>query len=64
VFALESDAHAGAELAYADLAIAHARLARIPTDRVINTWPAERLAEWARRKTAHHATARAARFRP
>ena len=46
LFALDSDAHAGAELAYTEWAIAHARLAGIPARRVINTWPREELAEW------------------
>ena len=46
VFALDSDAHATSELIYAHIAIAHARLAGIPTDRVINTWPLERLVAW------------------
>lgn len=49
-FALDSDAHSGAQLAYADIAIAHARLAGIPASRVINTWPAERLLAWARER--------------
>jgi histidinol phosphatase-like PHP family hydrolase len=48
LFALDSDAHAVDELANADIAIAHARLARIPRDRVINCWPLEQLLEWAR----------------
>ena len=52
LFAIDSDAHSGRELAYTDLALAHARLAGIPVERVINTWPAERLLEWAARKTA------------
>jgi len=47
LFALDSDAHAVAELSYAETAIAHARLAGIPTERVINCWPVERLLEWA-----------------
>jgi putative hydrolase len=46
VFALDSDAHAAEELIYAEIAIAHARLAEIPPDRVINTWPIERLLGW------------------
>ncbi|HKO22110.1 MAG TPA: PHP domain-containing protein, partial [Candidatus Eisenbacteria bacterium] len=50
LFALDSDAHSGRELAYAEIAIAHARLAGIPAKRVINTWPAEDLLEWAERK--------------
>jgi putative hydrolase len=47
LFALDSDAHSTGELAYAETAIAHARLAGVPTDRVVNTWPLERLLEWA-----------------
>jgi histidinol phosphatase-like PHP family hydrolase len=49
VLALDSDAHGVAELEYAETAIAHARLARVPADRVINCWPVERLLDWARR---------------
>ena len=48
LFALDSDAHSTGELPrYAQTAIAHARLAGVPTDRVINCWPLERLLEWA-----------------
>jgi histidinol phosphatase-like PHP family hydrolase len=47
LFALDSDAHSTGELRYAETAIAHARLAGVPTDRVINCWPLERLLEWA-----------------
>jgi putative hydrolase len=46
VFALDSDAHSTAELQYAETAIAHARLAGVPRDRVINCWPLDRLMEW------------------
>ncbi|HWI17570.1 MAG TPA: PHP domain-containing protein [Vicinamibacterales bacterium] len=46
LFALDSDAHSTAQLAYAETAIAHARLAGIPTDRVVNCWPFERLSAW------------------
>ena len=46
LFALDSDAHSTAELRYAETAIAHARLAGVPTDRIINCWPLERLLEW------------------
>ena len=46
LFALDSDAHTTSELVYADIALAHARLAGIPNDRVINTWPLERLLGW------------------
>jgi histidinol phosphatase-like PHP family hydrolase len=48
VFALDSDAHAHPELAFADVAIAHARLAGIPEDRIVNYWPNDRFVRWAR----------------
>ena len=47
LFALDSDAHAPRELAYADVAMAHARLAGIPAERIINCWPLDRLLAWA-----------------
>jgi histidinol phosphatase-like PHP family hydrolase len=47
VFAIDSDAHAGMELEYVEYGLAHARLARIPADRVINCWDDERLLAWA-----------------
>jgi len=46
LFALDSDAHATSQLAYAETAVAHARLAGIPTDRIVNCWPLERLLAW------------------
>jgi histidinol phosphatase-like PHP family hydrolase len=49
VFALDSDAHGAADLEFVETAIAHARLAGIPAERVINSWAVERLLEWARR---------------
>lgn len=47
LFALDSDAHDTHELQYAETAIAHARLAGLPTDRIINCWPLDRLLAWA-----------------
>jgi histidinol phosphatase-like PHP family hydrolase len=47
IFALDSDAHAAGEWAFAETAIAHARLAGIPPERVINCWPLDFLLEWA-----------------
>jgi putative hydrolase len=38
LFALDSDAHSIGELPFTDYAIAHARIARIPADRVVNCW--------------------------
>ena len=46
LFALDSDAHSTGELRYAETAIAHARLAGVPPDRIVNCWPTERLIEW------------------
>ena len=46
LFALDSDAHTTEQLAYVETAIAHARLAGISTDRVVNYWPLERLLDW------------------
>ncbi len=53
VFALDSDAHATSQLWYADIALAHARLAGIPADRIVNCWPLEQVRAWlADRKSA------------
>jgi putative hydrolase len=52
LFALDSDAHSTRELQYAHTAIAHARLAGVPEDRVVNCWPLDRLLEWAASRPA------------
>jgi putative hydrolase len=52
LFALDSDAHTSAQLAYAETAIAHARLAGIPKERVINCWPRAQLLEWLESRRA------------
>jgi histidinol phosphatase-like PHP family hydrolase len=52
LFALDSDAHAVHELSYVETAVAHARLAGVPPDRVINCWPLRRLLKWAAAKSA------------
>ena len=46
IFALDSDAHTVEQLTYAETALAHARLAGIPSDRIVNCWSLERLLEW------------------
>jgi len=51
IFALDSDAHARRELAYAETAVAHARLAGIPKERVVNCWPLAQLLEWLTLRT-------------
>ena len=49
LIALDSDAHATDELVAAETAIAHARLAGVPTESVINCWELDRLLEWLER---------------
>ena len=46
LFALDSDAHSIGELRFTDYSIAHARLAGIPAERVINCWSDRRVSEW------------------
>jgi histidinol phosphatase-like PHP family hydrolase len=46
LIAVDSDAHTTGQLAYAETAIAHARLAGIPAERIVNSWPLERLLAW------------------
>ena len=46
LFALDSDAHTTEQLSYAETAIAHARLAGIPADRIVNYWQLDRLVDW------------------
>ena len=66
LFALDSDAHSIHDFPFTDFAIAHARIARVPADRVVNCWPADRFDAWladrrspsTRRRTATGAGAR------
>jgi histidinol phosphatase-like PHP family hydrolase len=51
LFALDSDAHSTGELRYAETAIAHARLAGVPAERVVNCWETDRLLEWLRSRS-------------
>ena len=46
LFALDSDAHTTAQLAYAETALAHAILAGVDRERVVNCWPLARLLAW------------------
>ena len=54
LFALDSDAHTTAQFSYVDTAIAHARLAAIPPDRIVNCWPDDRLMVWLSDRQAIH----------
>ena len=51
LFALDSDAHASEEWVYAETAMAHARLAGLPPERVVNCWDVERVDRWLAAKT-------------
>lgn len=53
LFALDSDAHSTGQLTFAETAIAHARLAGIPADRIINCWPLDRLMAWLEDRRIH-----------
>jgi histidinol phosphatase-like PHP family hydrolase len=46
LIALDSDAHTVEDLVGAETAIAHARLAGVPTERVVNCWELDRLMTW------------------
>jgi histidinol phosphatase-like PHP family hydrolase len=48
LFALDSDAHSNPELNFVDIAIAHAKLAGIPQERIVNYWSEKKFLEWAR----------------
>jgi histidinol phosphatase-like PHP family hydrolase len=50
IFALDSDAHSIGELRFSEYAIAHARLAGIPKERVVNCWSNEELTEWMKER--------------
>jgi histidinol phosphatase-like PHP family hydrolase len=57
LFALDSDAHSIAELPFTDYAIAHARIAAIPADRVVNCWDAGKFEAWLLDRRQHGPTA-------
>lgn len=52
LFALDSDAHGPRDWRFIETAIAHARLAGVPKDRIINTWPLDSLLDWAKAHAA------------
>jgi putative hydrolase len=47
LFAIDSDAHAPGQLDFLDHGCARAQALGVPLDRVVNTWPLERLLTWA-----------------
>ena len=46
LFALDSDAHSIPELPFTDYSIAHARIAGVPADRVVNCWDESKFDAW------------------
>jgi putative hydrolase len=48
LFSIDTDAHAPGQLDYPLLGCERAEAAGIDADRIVNTWPIERLLEWAR----------------
>jgi histidinol phosphatase-like PHP family hydrolase len=48
LFALDSDAHSNPELNFVDIAIAHAKLAGIPQERIVNYWSEKTFLDWAK----------------
>jgi len=50
LFSIDTDSHAPGQLEFLSYGCARAEAAGIDPDRVINTWPAERLLEWCAQK--------------
>jgi len=46
LFSVDTDAHAPGQLAFQDYGCARAVANGIPADRIVNTWPLDRLLEW------------------
>ncbi|HVX22550.1 MAG TPA: PHP domain-containing protein [Acidimicrobiales bacterium] len=49
LFSIDTDAHAPGQLAWQGLGCNQAIAAAVPADRVVNTWPPDRLLAWTRR---------------
>ncbi|MEV0392292.1 PHP domain-containing protein [Polymorphospora rubra] len=47
LFAIDTDAHAPGQLDWQRFGCERAALCGVPVDRVVNTWPADELADWA-----------------
>lgn len=50
LFSIDSDAHAPGQLDFLQYGAERAVLNEVPADRIVTTWPLEKLLEWARRK--------------
>jgi putative hydrolase len=49
LFSIDTDAHAPGHFSFLDLGAARAEANGVPAERIITTWPVERLLEWCRR---------------
>lgn len=49
LFSIDSDAHAPGQLSLLDYGAARAEAAKVPVDRIVTTWPLDRLREWLER---------------
>ncbi|MBT2517520.1 PHP domain-containing protein [Streptomyces sp. ISL-90] len=47
LFSIDSDAHAPGHFGFLDLGAARAEANGVPAERIVTTWPADRLVEWA-----------------
>jgi putative hydrolase len=50
MFSVDTDAHAPGQLTFLDYGCARAVAAGVPRDRIVNTWPLDRLLEWTHKK--------------
>jgi histidinol phosphatase-like PHP family hydrolase len=48
IFALDSDAHSHPELNFIEISIAHAKLAGIPQEKIVNYWSEKKFLDWAK----------------
>jgi putative hydrolase len=54
LFALDSDAHSIGELPFTDYSIAHARIAGVPADKVVNCWEQKKFETWLADRRGRH----------
>jgi putative hydrolase len=50
LFSIDTDAHAPGQLAFQEYGCARAEANGVPIDRIVNTWPREKLLEWTHQK--------------
>ena len=49
LFSIDSDAHAPGHFSFLELGAARAEANGVPAERIVTTWPVDRLLEWSRR---------------